>query len=202
MQHAEPIEPDRGVDPAALECSAGADQKRQLMMKHETRQMVGRLRAARAHRFELPLVSRPVELQPQPVPEVDGVELQRRQSIIEQALTERRIELHTRARVVKVAEDGAVIEHEGEQTEIEASGVIWTAGVKVNPLVEKLNVERDRRGLIVVEPSLQVRGREGVFAVGDIALFDTSKQLVSYAGLATSTKQSSVAWARSLLVPA
>ena len=34
----------------------------------ETRQMVGRLRAARAHRFELPLVSRPVELQPQPVP--------------------------------------------------------------------------------------------------------------------------------------
>jgi phosphate starvation-inducible PhoH-like protein len=34
----------------------------------ETRQMLGRLRAAHAHRFELPLVSRPVELQPQPVP--------------------------------------------------------------------------------------------------------------------------------------
>jgi phosphate starvation-inducible protein PhoH and related proteins len=34
----------------------------------ETRQMLGRLRAAHAHRFELPLVSRPVQLQPQPVP--------------------------------------------------------------------------------------------------------------------------------------
>ena len=34
----------------------------------ETRQMLGRLRAAHAHRFELPLVSHPVELQPQPVP--------------------------------------------------------------------------------------------------------------------------------------
>jgi phosphate starvation-inducible protein PhoH and related proteins len=34
----------------------------------ETRQMLGRLRAAHAHRFELPLVSRPVELQPQPIP--------------------------------------------------------------------------------------------------------------------------------------
>jgi phosphate starvation-inducible PhoH-like protein len=34
----------------------------------ETRQLLGRLRAAHAHRFELPLVSRPVELQPQPVP--------------------------------------------------------------------------------------------------------------------------------------
>jgi phosphate starvation-inducible PhoH-like protein len=33
----------------------------------ETRQMLGRLRAARAHRFELPLV-RPVELEPRPVP--------------------------------------------------------------------------------------------------------------------------------------
>lgn len=105
--------------------------------------------------------------------------------VVEEALRERRIELHTRARVVKVSEDGAVIEHEGEQTEIEASGVIWTAGVRVNPLVEKLNVERDRRGLIVVEPSLQVRGREGVFAVGDIALFtDIPPSLAGTAQLA------------------
>ncbi|HEX6624994.1 MAG TPA: NAD(P)/FAD-dependent oxidoreductase [Pyrinomonadaceae bacterium] len=105
--------------------------------------------------------------------------------VVEEALRERRIELHTRARVVKVSEDGAVIEHEGERTEIEASGVIWTAGVRVNPLVEKLNVERDRRGLIVVEPSLQVRGREGVFAVGDIALFtDIPPSLAGTAQLA------------------
>jgi phosphate starvation-inducible PhoH-like protein len=34
----------------------------------ETREMAGRLRAAHAHRFELPLVSRPVELAPQDVP--------------------------------------------------------------------------------------------------------------------------------------
>ncbi len=105
--------------------------------------------------------------------------------VVEEALRERRIELHTRARVVKVSEDGAVIEHEGERTEIKASGVIWTAGVRVNPLVEKLNVERDRRGLIVVEPSLQVRGREGVFAVGDIALFtDIPPSLAGTAQLA------------------
>ena len=105
--------------------------------------------------------------------------------VVEEALRERRIELHTRARVVKVSADGAVIEHEGERTEIKASGVIWTAGVRVNPLVEKLNVERDRRGLIVVEPSLQVRGREGVFAVGDIALFtDIPPSLAGTAQLA------------------
>ena len=34
----------------------------------ETREMVGKLRAAHAHRFELPLVSRPVEFVPQEVP--------------------------------------------------------------------------------------------------------------------------------------
>jgi phosphate starvation-inducible protein PhoH and related proteins len=34
----------------------------------ETRQMLGRLRAAHAHRFELPLVSQPVELVPRDVP--------------------------------------------------------------------------------------------------------------------------------------
>jgi len=34
----------------------------------ETREMAGRLRAAHAHRFELPLVSQPVELRPQPAP--------------------------------------------------------------------------------------------------------------------------------------
>ena len=34
----------------------------------ETREMVGRLRAAHAHRFELPLVSQPVEFEPRDVP--------------------------------------------------------------------------------------------------------------------------------------
>jgi phosphate starvation-inducible PhoH-like protein len=34
----------------------------------ETREMAGRLRAAHAHRFELPLISQPVELRPQPAP--------------------------------------------------------------------------------------------------------------------------------------
>jgi phosphate starvation-inducible protein PhoH and related proteins len=34
----------------------------------ETREMAGRLRAAHAHRYELPLVSQPVELRPRPVP--------------------------------------------------------------------------------------------------------------------------------------
>jgi NADH dehydrogenase len=92
-------------------------------------------------------------------------------NLVQGELHEKRIELHTETRVVRVLPRGVRIEHGGEQREIEASGVVWTAGVRVNPLVEKLDVEKNRRGQIVVEPSLQVRGREGVFALGDIAYF-------------------------------
>src|SRR5918999_4263360 len=108
-----------------------------------------------------------VEMGREAVPGMDA-EIRR---VVEQALYERRIEVHTETRVVKVTADGAVIEHGGERQEIKASGVVWTAGVRVNPLVEKLDVERDRRGLIVVEPSLQGKGRPGVFALGDLAAY-------------------------------
>ena len=90
-------------------------------------------------------------------------------NVVERALQERRIELHTEARVAEVLPDGVVLQHKSEATEVKASAVVWTAGVRVNPLVEKLQVEKDRRGLIVVEPSLQVRGQPAVFALGDIA---------------------------------
>jgi demethylphylloquinone reductase len=106
-------------------------------------------------------------------------------ALVEKELHEKRVELHTETRVVRVLPRGAVIEHGGEQREIEASGVVWTAGVRMNPLVEKLAVERNRRGQVVVEPSLQVRGREGVFALGDIAFFpDVVPSLAGTAQLA------------------
>lgn len=65
--------------------------------------------------------------------------------------------------------------------------------------VAQLEAEIVRRGKTLrgVRRLLQVHGLNLLSAisllaeVGDIALFDTSKQLVSYAGLATSTKQSS-----------
>jgi NADH dehydrogenase len=68
---------------------------------------------------------------------------------------------------------------------VEAAGVVWTAGVRVNPLVEKLELEKDRRGLIMVEPTLQVRGHKNVFALGDIAFFkDATPTLAGTAQLA------------------
>ena len=90
---------------------------------------------------------------------------------VEQALFESRVEVHTQTRVVCVAPNSITIEHNHEQTEVATAAVVWVAGVRVNPLVEQLEIEKDRRGLIVVEPTLQVHGHENVFALGDIAFY-------------------------------
>src|SRR5688572_6740210 len=75
--------------------------------------------------------------------------------IVEDALKKARVEIHTETRVLRVMKDGFTIEHGGEETDIEAACVVWTAGVRVSPLIEKLAVEKDRRGSIIVEPTLQ-----------------------------------------------
>jgi NADH dehydrogenase len=53
--------------------------------------------------------------------------------------------------------------------EIRAATLIWTAGVTPNPLLGALPLERDRRGAVVVDSTLAVPGRPGVWAVGDCA---------------------------------
>jgi NADH dehydrogenase len=92
-------------------------------------------------------------------------------AVVEDVMAEKRVELFTETRVVKVTRDGVELEHAGERQTIEAAGVVWTAGVRVNPLVERLDVEKTKSGHIVVAPTLQVRGRTEVFALGDIAHF-------------------------------
>jgi NADH dehydrogenase len=91
--------------------------------------------------------------------------------VVEEALRERRVEVHTETRVVSVGARAATLEHAGERQTVEAAGVVWTAGVRVNPLVDRLAAEKTRQGLLVVEPSLQLRGRREVFALGDNAYF-------------------------------
>jgi NADH:ubiquinone reductase (non-electrogenic) len=104
---------------------------------------------------------------------------------VEDALKQSRVEVHTLTRVVRVTEKSFTIEHDGRQTEIEAGAVVWTGGVRVSPLVESLQLEKNSRGLIMVEPTLQTRAQSNVFAVGDIAFFpDATPTLAGTAQLA------------------
>jgi demethylphylloquinone reductase len=97
-----------------------------------------------------------------------GDELRRH---VENALQEARVEVYTQTRVARVAEHAITLEHNRQRTEIETAGVVWVAGVRMTRLIEDLEVERDKRGLVIVEPTLQVRGHENVFALGDNAQF-------------------------------
>jgi len=104
---------------------------------------------------------------------------------VESALQECRVEVHTNTRVARATEHSITLAHNEVESEIETAGVVWVAGVRVNPVVDNLRVEKDRRGLIVVEPTLQVREHANVFAIGDMAFFpDVAPTLAGTAQLA------------------
>src|SRR6266498_2166120 len=101
------------------------------------------------------------------------------------ALREARVEVHTMTRVIRVTKGTLTLEHNGAQTEIDTAAVVWVGGVRINPLIEKLDVEKSKRGLILVEPTMQVPGHHNVFALGDIALYkDATATLAGTAQLA------------------
>jgi NADH dehydrogenase len=104
---------------------------------------------------------------------------------VEDALRQSHVEVHTLTRVVRVSEKTLTFEHNGRQTEIETAAVVWAGGVRMNPIVENLQVEKTNRGLILVEPTLQVPAHKNVFALGDTAFYkDATPTLAGTAQLA------------------
>lgn len=106
-------------------------------------------------------------------------------AFVEEALRESRVEVHTQTRVVKVTQDELTFEHEGEQESLKTAGVVWTGGVKMSPLIEHLDVEKNKRGLLIVKPTLQLSQHFNIFALGDIAVYpDATPTLAGTAQLA------------------
>ncbi len=104
---------------------------------------------------------------------------------VSEALTESRVEVHTLTRVVRITQNTVTVEHNGARTDIETAAVVWTGGVRVNPVIDRLAIEKTDRGLIHVEPTLQVSAHENVLALGDIAFFkDATPTLAGTAQLA------------------
>ncbi len=104
---------------------------------------------------------------------------------VEDALHESRVEVHTRTRVVEVTADEITFEHEGNRDTLKTAGVVWTGGVKMSPVIEQLDAEKNKRGLLVVKPTLQLSQHVNVFALGDIAVYpDATPTLAGTAQLA------------------
>ena len=104
---------------------------------------------------------------------------------VENALERERVDVHTGTRVVRVSQNQITLNHRDQEMELNTAGIVWVAGVRPSPVIDTLAVERDRRGLIMVEPTLQVRGHANVFGLGDVAFYrDTEPTLAGTAQLA------------------
>jgi NADH dehydrogenase len=81
-------------------------------------------------------------------------------------LVQRGVDLRLGTRLEKVV-NGRVTLSDG--TEIDAGLLVWTAGVKANPIVARFGLPLDNMGRVRAGPTLQVEGRENVWALGDCA---------------------------------
>ncbi len=57
----------------------------------------------------------------------------------------------------------------GSQKEVTSDLLVWCGGSRANPLVAKIGMNLDARGRIEIDDTFAVRGKEGVWAVGDCA---------------------------------
>lgn len=83
----------------------------------------------------------------------------------QEKLRARQVEIKLGTRVVAFT-DGAVQCNDGEA--IPAETLVWAAGVSPSPIVKDIPCEL-QNGRVVVDPTLEVRGVPGVWAVGDCA---------------------------------
>jgi NADH dehydrogenase len=89
-------------------------------------------------------------------------------------LEERDIEVRRNTRVESVV-DGHIELSDGER--FEAETVVWTAGVRPNPLLEATDLPLDDKGRLRCTPDLRVRGVQGAWSAGDCAAVrDLTKQ--------------------------
>ncbi len=86
--------------------------------------------------------------------------------VIEKALKELNVETRLGVGVTAINADGVVLS-DGER--IEASTVVWTAGMRSSPLTGQVPGERDGFGRLLVDHDLRVPGVPRVFATGDTA---------------------------------
>jgi NADH dehydrogenase len=84
----------------------------------------------------------------------------------ERELRGRGIEIRTATTLDRVTEHHAFLS-DGEQ--VPTRTLVWTAGVKPQPVVAKLGLPLDERGRIVSDEFLQVAGHANVWAIGDCA---------------------------------
>ena len=85
------------------------------------------------------------------------------------ALEENQIWQDLETEVERVEADSITLIYKGQSDTIPVELVLWTVGYQVSELIQKLPLPQNDRGLLEIEPTLLVKGRDDIFALGDAA---------------------------------
>jgi NADH dehydrogenase len=81
-------------------------------------------------------------------------------------LSKRGIDIRVSTALESVEEDAVTL---SDGTRLETETLVWTAGVKANPLLAELGLPLDERGRVIVDSTLRVEGLDAAWALGDCA---------------------------------
>lgn len=98
---------------------------------------------------------------------------------VQRALKSRQVELLFDAAVTEIQPDGVQYQQQDQLYTLQSGTIVWTAGTAPNPLLMGLPIapeHRDKRGRLVVKPTLQLPDFPEVFAAGDCATTDENPQ--------------------------
>jgi NADH dehydrogenase len=71
-----------------------------------------------------------------------------------------------------VSEISPGVVHTTEGARLRARTIVWSGGVKVNPLVASIDLPKSKDGRILVDDRFRAAGRDDVLALGDAAYFE------------------------------
>ena len=71
--------------------------------------------------------------------------------------------------VAEVSSDAISLTYKGQTDTIPVDLVLWTVGSQVAGLVRDLPLAKNDKGLLKIEPTLLVEGRDDIYALGDVA---------------------------------
>ncbi|MFN5747967.1 MAG: NAD(P)/FAD-dependent oxidoreductase, partial [Pseudanabaena sp.] len=89
--------------------------------------------------------------------------------IAELALSQRGVWTDLNTSVSQVTEDEVTLDYADGSDTLPVDIVLWTVGSSFSRVIQNLPVSHNRQGAITTEPTLQVRGYNDVFVIGDLA---------------------------------
>lgn len=116
-------------------------------------------------------------------------------TVAQQTLSDLGVWLDLDTTVDAMTADSLTLIYRDQQDTLPVDLVLWTVGTQVNPVMATLPVEHNERQQIVVQPTLEVTGQSGIYALGDgVECKDADGQLVPPTAQAAMQQADYAAW--------